>query len=221
MSEVKHNVIFRWGQGGKRVNLAGTFNGWRQQPMNKKSDGLFELEIPLSNGTYEYKFIVDGVWKYDPKLSYASDENGNINNIKKLETSPDCVFCKIVRGQIPSIKITETDCAIVFMDISPLSSGHCLVVPKYHCQKLHELPPEEMADVGPLMVRVAKAVGAENYNIIQNNGSLAHQAVDHVHFHIIPKPSPTKGLVYGKWVTEKVDNTVLNNLAEEIKGRLE
>jgi len=103
------------------------------------------------------------------------------------------------------------------MDINPLSDGHCLVIPKRHCQKLHELPPEDMADLGPLLVKVAMAVGADDYNILQNNGRLAHQAVFHVHFHIIPKVGQ-EGLGIAWHSKEKGDN--FNELTETIKQKL-
>ena len=107
---------------------------------------------------------------------------------------PSCLFCKIIAGQIPCLKLAEDSGALAFMDINPLSAGHCLVIPKHHCQKLHELPPECMASVGPMMVRVCAALAPDNYNVLQNNGAMAHQSVFHVHFHIIPKLKTNVGL---------------------------
>eukprot|EP01079_Euglenida_sp_SAG-EU17-18_P010040 gene10040-264_t len=83
---------------------------------------------------------------------------------------------------------------LAFMDINPLSDGHCLVIPKYHCAQLHELPDQHAAHIGPALAKAAKALGAGAYNVLQNNGSAAHQIVMHVHFHIIPKPNPQDGL---------------------------
>ncbi len=108
-----------------------------------------------------------------------------------------CIFCKIIRGEIPSIKIAETAKSYAFMDIGPLSPGHCLVIPKECKQKYHELSEESCSDLGLLLSRVSRAVGAENYNILQNNGAIANQAVFHVHFHIIPKNTTEDGLVIG------------------------
>eukprot|EP01001_Neometanema_parovale_P001905 NODE_12272_length_517_cov_54.116751_g11983_i0.p1 GENE.NODE_12272_length_517_cov_54.116751_g11983_i0~~NODE_12272_length_517_cov_54.116751_g11983_i0.p1 ORF type:complete len:138 (-),score=41.99 NODE_12272_length_517_cov_54.116751_g11983_i0:51-464(-) len=133
--------------------------------------------------------------------------------------SDDCIFCKIVKGDIPCFKIAETEKALAYMDIFPTSDGHCLIIPKMHAAKLHEIPSDVMADIGALMPKVAKAVGAENYNLLQNNGELAHQAVFHAHFHIIPKTCKEDGLGVG-WPSQKGDMDKIKKLAEEISGRM-
>lgn len=130
-----------------------------------------------------------------------------------------CIFCSIVAGKIPCIKLTETAHSIAFMDIYPISKGHCLVVPKVHAAKLHEVTDEVIADVAVTMRRVAAAAGAENYNVLQNNGELAHQAVHHVHFHIIPKTSEADGLGF-VWPAAAGDKAALQSLADDIKSRL-
>ncbi|KAF8585013.1 HIT-like protein, partial [Ramaria rubella] len=132
-----------------------------------------------------------------------------------------CIFCKIIKGEIPSFKLVETDLSYSFLDIGPLSKGHALVIPKYHAEKMHQLPDEYLADAMPVAKKIALAVGAVDYNILQNNGRIAHQEVDHVHFHIIPKPSAsdTEGLVVG-WPQQKLGMDELKKLQEEIKSRL-
>eukprot|EP00009_Paramoeba_aestuarina_P003153 CAMPEP_0201511132 /NCGR_PEP_ID=MMETSP0161_2-20130828/3628_1 /ASSEMBLY_ACC=CAM_ASM_000251 /TAXON_ID=180227 /ORGANISM="Neoparamoeba aestuarina, Strain SoJaBio B1-5/56/2" /LENGTH=138 /DNA_ID=CAMNT_0047906489 /DNA_START=66 /DNA_END=482 /DNA_ORIENTATION=- len=135
------------------------------------------------------------------------------------KSNPDCLFCKIIAGKIPCNKILETEKSFAFMDIFPCSDGHALVIPKYCAEKLHELPPEEMADVGPTLVKVAKAIGAEDYNILQNNGEIAHQVVKHVHFHIIPKPNKEQGLGVG-WPSKEGDKAAIAAKCEQIKGNL-
>ncbi|KAJ2746611.1 Adenosine 5'-monophosphoramidase [Coemansia sp. BCRC 34301] len=127
----------------------------------------------------------------------------------------ECVFCKIIRGEIPSVKLLETATTIAFLDIEPLSDGHALVVPKFHAEKMHQLPDEFLADAMPVAKKIAVALGADNYNILQNNGRLAHQEVPHVHFHIIPKPSADKGLVI-KWAAQKADVEQLKELAKSM-----
>lgn len=101
------------------------------------------------------------------------------------------IFDKIIRGDIPSYKIYEDEHVYAFLDISPLSKGHTLVVPKEAKAFLHELSDESSAAIGSVLPRlcraVLKATGAKSYNVLQNNGSAAHQAVFHVHFHIIPR----------------------------------
>jgi len=138
--------------------------------------------------------------------------------VRNMNSDPNCIFCKIISGAIPCHKILETEKTLAFLDINPLSEGHALVIPKYHCVKLHELPPEQMADTGPVLVKVAKAVGATDYNILQNNGTAAHQAVKHVHFHIIPRIGE-EGLGIS-WEQKDTDHPKFKTLADQIKGRL-
>ncbi|KAG6829440.1 Adenosine 5'-monophosphoramidase [Tephrocybe sp. NHM501043] len=130
-----------------------------------------------------------------------------------------CIFCKIIKGEIPSFKLIETDLSFAFLDIGPLSKGHALVIPKYHAAKLHELPDEHLTDVLPIAKKIALAQGIVDYNILQNNGRIAHQEVDHVHFHIIPKPNQDEGLTIG-WPTQKANMDELKKYAEEIKSKL-
>ncbi|ORY77265.1 putative histidine triad protein Hnt1 [Leucosporidium creatinivorum] len=134
---------------------------------------------------------------------------------------PSCVFCKIIKGDIPSFKLVETDKTFAFFDIGPVSKGHALVIPKYHGAKLHDLPDEHLTELLPVVKKIAVAVGAEDYNVLQNNGRIAHQQVDHVHFHMIPKPraSDEEGLVVG-WPTKPADMDELKKFAEEIREKL-
>ncbi|GAA5980094.1 hypothetical protein JCM5350_001761 [Sporobolomyces pararoseus] len=136
----------------------------------------------------------------------------------------DCIFCKIISGKIPSFKLIDSDLSYAFLDIGPISKGHALVIPKYHGAKLHDLPDETLTDILKNLKKIAVAQGLENYNVLQNNGRIAHQVVDHVHFHLIPKPSDSdkEGLVVG-WPTQKGEGfemDALKKLAEEIKGKL-
>jgi len=137
------------------------------------------------------------------------------------KTLASCIFCKIVKGEIPSFKLIETESSYSFLDINPLAKGHSLVIPKFHAEKMHELPDDSLLDILHVAKRIAVATGAENYNILQNNGRIAHQEVDHVHFHIIPKPSATdsEGLVIG-WPQQKLAMEELSKIHEEIKGKL-
>ncbi|KAJ2845362.1 Adenosine 5'-monophosphoramidase [Coemansia brasiliensis] len=128
----------------------------------------------------------------------------------------DCIFCRIIKGEIPSVKLLETATTFSFLDIGPLSEGHALVIPKYHAEKMHQLPDEFLADAMPVAKKIAAALGAENYNILQNNGKLAHQEVGHVHFHVIPKPNEQDGLTIG-WPAKKADTEKLKELASKLK----
>ncbi|KAJ2818684.1 Adenosine 5'-monophosphoramidase [Coemansia erecta] len=128
----------------------------------------------------------------------------------------DCIFCRIIKGEIPSVKLLDTPTTFAFLDIGPLSEGHALVIPKYHAEKLHQVPDEFLADAMPAAKKIAAALGAENYNILQNNGKLAHQEVPHVHFHVIPKPNEQEGLTIS-WPTQQADPAKLKELANKLK----
>ncbi|KAL5524235.1 HNT1 [Sanghuangporus sanghuang] len=130
-----------------------------------------------------------------------------------------CVFCKIIKGDIPSLKLIETDYSFSFLDVGPLARGHALVIPKDHGEKLTDVNDAYLADILIVAKRIAKALGSENYNVLQNNGTLAHQIVPHVHFHVIPKPNEETGLVIG-WPTQKIEMDELKALHEDIKSRL-
>ncbi|MBV1929274.1 MAG: HIT family protein [Gammaproteobacteria bacterium] len=102
----------------------------------------------------------------------------------------DSIFSKIIRGEVASHKIYEDDFVIAILDIGPLSEGHALVIPKEPAVTIDELSDDHAAAVGRVLPRIARAIkkvtGAQSYNILQNNGEEAGQAVEHVHFHIIP-----------------------------------
>lgn len=101
------------------------------------------------------------------------------------------IFGKILDGQIPCHRVHEDEHTLAFLDIFPLSPGHTLVIPKQRVAMLHELSDDSAAAIGRVLPRIARAVlratGATAYNVLQNNGAAAHQAVFHVHFHIIPR----------------------------------
>jgi histidine triad (HIT) family protein len=130
------------------------------------------------------------------------------------------IFSKIIAGEIPCHKVFETDRTLAFLDINPLSPGHTLVIPKECKAKLHELSGESMADLGVVLAKVAAVVGGDNYNVLQNNGSLAHQEVMHVHFHIIPKPSGDLGLGV-RWHSLPTDHAAFAQLAQQFRERLQ
>lgn len=105
--------------------------------------------------------------------------------------SAGCIFCKIVRGELPSFKVYEDDKTLAFLDIRPVNRGHTLVVAKHHSQNIFDVPPEDWAAVGEtvrmLAGRIEKAMGADGVNIHMNNREHAGQIVDHLHVHIIPR----------------------------------
>jgi len=106
-------------------------------------------------------------------------------------TDPSCIFCRIVAGQIPALKVFEDDRALAFLDIGPLADGHVLLIPKDHHRDIRDLPPETLAAISAHLPRLATAVmqatGATGLNLLQNSGASSGQAVFHVHFHLIPR----------------------------------
>jgi len=125
------------------------------------------------------------------------------------------IFEKIVAGDIPSHKLYEDELVYAFLDVAPLSKGHCLVIPKKCYRTLDQVPAQTSAAIGRVLPALARAViratGAEAYNVLQNNGKLAHQAVDHVHFHIIPKYADGRGLGIGWDAGELKDGEALRD----------
>lgn len=106
-------------------------------------------------------------------------------------TDPDCVFCKIINGVIPSKRVYEDQNCYAFMDIAPFEKGHTLVVPKHHTKLLTDLSEEMLTQLilatQRVAARILKALPCDGFNVLQNNGECATQTVPHVHFHIIPR----------------------------------
>jgi len=136
---------------------------------------------------------------------------------------PETVFAKILRGELPSHKVYEDEHVFAFLDISPLCPGHTLVIPKEPAATLDQLSDESAAAIGRVLPRLCRAVlaatSATHFNVLQNNGAPAHQAVDHVHFHIIPKLPDGRGLGVG-WKVEKFDQAAGAELARKISAAL-
>ena len=104
---------------------------------------------------------------------------------------PDCIFCAIVEGEIPSRTVYETDDVLAFLDVNPLSRGHTLVVPKAHHERLTDMPEPLAAEVSAALYHVTAAVeaavDADGTTIAFNNGEAAGQEVPHLHGHVIPR----------------------------------
>ena len=134
----------------------------------------------------------------------------------------DCIFCKMVDGQIPVTKIYEDDFALSFLDIGPLSDGHTLLIPKEHFEKLDECRPELLGQVASRLGKIAKAVcsavQAEGYNVLCNNGRSAGQLVNHMHFHIIPR-NANDG-VFSRWVSYQYKEGMASEITAKIVENL-
>jgi histidine triad (HIT) family protein len=120
----------------------------------------------------------------------------------------DTIFGRIIAGSIPCHKVYEDAQVLAFLDIAPLSRGHTLVIPKEPAATLDQLSDESAAALGRVLPRICRAVmavtGVTEYNVLENNGVGAHQAVAHVHFHVIPKPDSGGGLGV-KWPAGQLD----------------
>jgi len=103
----------------------------------------------------------------------------------------DCIFCRIVDGEIPAVRVYEDGEHLAFLDTNPRSEGHVLAIPKEHITTLDELGDEQIANLFIVVKRIAKALkqkmGAKGYNIVSNNGEIAGQVVPHIHIHIVPR----------------------------------
>lgn len=133
----------------------------------------------------------------------------------------DCIFCKIIDGQIPSARVYEDDKAIVFLDINQASKGHLLIVPRRHVADFHELEGDTAAHMGKIALEWAgiamRALEAHGYNLLLNNRKEAGQEVMHTHLHIIPRWAGD-GYFKGPVPSRVADGAELQATAALIKG---
>ena len=108
-------------------------------------------------------------------------------------SEPDCIFCQIVAGELPALKVHEDEDTLAFMDINPATRGHALVIPRRHARNLLEITAEDLSATvlaaQQLARRVTERLGAEGVNLINSCGSVAWQTVFHFHIHVIPRYS--------------------------------
>jgi histidine triad (HIT) family protein len=131
----------------------------------------------------------------------------------------DCIFCKIVAGEIPSKKIYEDDSHIAFLDIFPASRGHSLVIPKVHRADIHELTGDEYGAMASVAKKVAdllhQKLNSEGTTIMQMNREAGWQTVFHAHFHVIPRWSGDA--LHKPWDIAPADEKALTDLQNELK----
>lgn len=134
----------------------------------------------------------------------------------------DCIFCMIIDGKIPAAKIYEDETVLAFLDINPVIPGHSLVVPKQHCSSIWSAPEEVLAACGRGIKKVSKAVldgmNAEGLNVLQNNGEVAGQEIEHLHFHLIPRHRKDGFKV--PWPAQPYPEGALESTLEKIKASL-
>ena len=135
----------------------------------------------------------------------------------------DCIFCKIVSGEIPSVKVYEDDRVLAFMDINPLNDGHLLIIPKAHAATIDEITEADflavMSATHKLAAAVKKALSPDGMNLLQLNGKAANQLVPHLHVHIVPRWSGD-GLTVSQWEIVAGDMEKIKGVAEKIQSEM-
>lgn len=136
----------------------------------------------------------------------------------------DCIFCKIIKGEIPSVKVYEDEKVLAFEDINPISDGHTLIIPKKHAQDLWEIPVEDLTAIHSASKKVAKAIqkaiNAEGIACIQLNGRAVNQVVMHYHLHLVPRVSGGPELPVTGWEIKPGDMKVIQKIGEKIASSL-
>ena len=132
----------------------------------------------------------------------------------------DCIFCKIVAGEIPAEKVLDDDKVLAFMDINPACRGHILVVPKNHAENIFEISEADLSAVMGAVKRCAVAVknalGAEGVTVLQLNGAASDQVVPHLHVHIMPRWKDD-GLTVSRWEMKTGDVEELQEIARKVR----
>lgn len=141
-----------------------------------------------------------------------------------MSTDPDCIFCKIVAGELPSTQIAETDAALAFMDINPASEGHALVIPKVHSRDLMDIEPEDLTACALLAQQVARTamdrLDADGVNLLNCCGADAWQTVFHFHLHVIPRfaDQPEKDSLVLPWEPTPGDMDAIAATGQRLAG---
>jgi len=137
-----------------------------------------------------------------------------------MAADPDCLFCKIVAGEIPATRVAEDDRTVAFMDINPATRGHVLVVPREHANDLLAIDPEELAAVTKTAQRVAATMpdrlGADGVNLLNSCGREAWQTVFHFHLHVIPRYAADPLRL--PWTPEPGDRDEIAAAARDLEG---
>ena len=135
----------------------------------------------------------------------------------------ECVFCRIVAGEIPSYKIFESRHAMAFLDVMPAAEGHSLVIPKKHFETLTDAPETELKEVIAAVQKIARAImkatNSEGFNVLQSNNRAAGQVVQHLHFHVIPRKQGD-GLSF-RWEHKRLLEKDAETLLEKTKKLLQ
>ncbi len=139
-----------------------------------------------------------------------------------MRTETDCIFCKIVAGEIPCFKLHEDAATLAFMDINPANGGHALAIPREHWEDIHTVPDELLAATASTAKRVAAAIAAslapDGINLVQANGPGAAQSVFHFHMHVLPRRHGDELKI--NWGPRPGDLEEIKAVYERIRARL-
>lgn len=137
-----------------------------------------------------------------------------------LMKQDQCIFCRIIAGEIPSHTLYEDQKYKVILDVGPATKGHALILPKNHYANLYELPEEDAAEVFKLakkmMIHMTDKLGCDGFNIVQNNGETAGQTVYHFHMHLIPRYKNDGEIL--KYIAGEPDQAELEQIKKIITG---
>jgi histidine triad (HIT) family protein len=140
-----------------------------------------------------------------------------------MEVAMDCIFCKIISGKIPAVKVLDEDLVLAFMDINPSSQGHILVVPKKHTENIFEISDGDLSAVTNAVKRCAQAakqaLKAEGVTILQLNGKASDQIVPHLHVHIMPRWE-NDGLSVSQWEMKPGNMQEIQDIARKVQEHL-
>ena len=132
----------------------------------------------------------------------------------------DCIFCKIVKGEIPCVKVYENDKVLVFADINPITDGHTLVIPKNHAENIWEVSEEDLAAIHMASKKIASAIKIvlepDGVALLQLNGRGVNQVVMHYHLHLIPHTGGSPELTMTAWELKPGNMDVVKQNAEKI-----